>query len=668
MWKDVVYIQMLKALYDKIGGKTMRKQRKKIICAMAVFLVLCLISSVSASLIQTSFGKVSVEDVRIETETGTLSMLIYTPTTATSENPVPCVVTSHGIYNSREMQDAALIELSRRGIVVVSIDMYGHGHSDSVLLTDAIDYVKTDAGYLAFDENGEAYFTEDLTDTNIKSWNSMGMVDAVNYVYDNLDYVSKDQIGVMGHSYGAQNANYAAQYNYYQSIYGNGINKVAGTLLVANTPSFDYSEYSLVDAGLIIGQYDEFFQASTSEAAPTAADVIRFVAQNFLYAHTGDAEYASYTKYYNFGDYVDTVNLVSGEEHFYVAWMPSETHPVNVFSTETTGYVIDFWQHVFEGDMSDLSASTQHWFLKECMNGIGLVGFFGFLICCVLLIAELMKKKVQSAEDCLEIPTLPAPKTAPDKVLYLISFAIAAAVPGLTFYRFMAAGETFVPSSVTWPQVIPNQVAWWAFLNGLISLAITIVFWLISKKNSGVKLSDYGVKIERPVSVKIIGALVIPVFAIALSYAIVWLSDSVFHTDYRFFTLAVKTFRPQVLYCTATLLIFFLVWSFANNIAVNANFREGMPEWAGYVLAIVGNVIGVIVLALTYYVPLHVNGVSDTAQSMYPIQLYAFFVLLPLAAVNARLCYKKTGNVYLGTVLNAILLCMISCANTYTLF
>ena len=139
------------------------------------------------------------------------------------------------------------------------------------------------------------------------------------------------------------------------------------------------------------------------------------------------------------------------------------------------------------------------------------------------------------------------------------------------------------------------------------------------------------------------------------------------HTDYRFFTLAVKTFRPQVLYCWLTLLVFFLIWSFANNLAVNTNFRNGQPEWIGYVLSVVGNVIAVIILALAYYVPLHRNGVT-IAESMYPIQLYAFFVLLPLAAVNARLCYRKTGSVYLGTVLNAAMLCLITVANTYTLF
>lgn len=645
----------------------MTKTKKRLLCCMALFLVLCIISSVGASIVQSSNGDVIVEDVRIETDTGTLSMLIYRPAYASADEQVPCVVASHGIYNSREMQETALVELSRRGVAVVSIDMYGHGHSSSVLLTDPIDYIEAAEGYLAFDESGEAYYTEDKTDPNVKSWNSMGMVDAVNYVYDELDYVNKDFIGVMGHSYGAQNSNYATQYNYYQSVYGNGINKISGALLVANTPSFEYAEYSLADVGMIVGSYDEFFQANTNEQLPTTSDVVQYVAQMFFYARTGDEAYNSYEKLYEFGSYVDTVNLYSGEEHSYVFWMPSETHPKNVFSTETTGYVVEFWQHTFGEEMSDLSAGDQVWQGKAALNGLGLIGFFGFLLTLVLFLAELCKKRLLGKEESVA-PALPALQKSSDWIVFLIGLALLTAMPGITFFEFMAAGESMVPSSAIWPQVVPNQVAWWAFLNGVIALTLLLVIWLATRKKSGAKLSDYGIKLQGKKLLSIAAFIVIPVVGLAAAYGLVWLSDAALHTDYRFFTLAVKTFRPQVLYCLVTLSVFYLVWSFANNIAVNSNFRHGMPEWLGYVFAIAGNVLGVIVLAMVYYLPLLSNGVANYGESMYPIQLYALFVTLPLAAVNARFCYKKTGSVYLGTVLNALLLCLISAANSYTLF
>jgi alpha-beta hydrolase superfamily lysophospholipase len=38
-------------------------------------------------------------------------------------------VVTHGYLNSGEMQDLNAIELSRRGYVVMALDMYDHGHS-----------------------------------------------------------------------------------------------------------------------------------------------------------------------------------------------------------------------------------------------------------------------------------------------------------------------------------------------------------------------------------------------------------------------------------------------------------------------------------------------------------------------------------------------------------
>lgn len=36
------------------------------------------------------------------------------------------------MYNNREMQDANFVELSRRGFVVLSMDMFSHGYSENV--------------------------------------------------------------------------------------------------------------------------------------------------------------------------------------------------------------------------------------------------------------------------------------------------------------------------------------------------------------------------------------------------------------------------------------------------------------------------------------------------------------------------------------------------------
>lgn len=142
---------------------------------LCISLIICLISCIGASMIQTNFGKVTVKDLRFETESGhQMSALLLKPDTATAENPAPAIICSHGWYNNREMQDLNYVEYARRGYVVLSIDMYGHGNSDNL---PAGDWWKP--------EN-----------------NANGMYDAVKMMAT-LPYVDKEKIGVTGHSNGA---------------------------------------------------------------------------------------------------------------------------------------------------------------------------------------------------------------------------------------------------------------------------------------------------------------------------------------------------------------------------------------------------------------------------------------------------------------------------------
>lgn len=110
----------------------MEQQKRNAIRWMIVALALCLLGMIGASLVQSSGGKVAVRDLRWETTHGrTMSGLLFIPEGVSAKNPVPGIVVSHGMYNNREMQDLNFVELSRRGFVVLSMDMYSHGNSES---------------------------------------------------------------------------------------------------------------------------------------------------------------------------------------------------------------------------------------------------------------------------------------------------------------------------------------------------------------------------------------------------------------------------------------------------------------------------------------------------------------------------------------------------------
>lgn len=108
----------------------MKERKTKV--TFFVALVLLFVGFIGSWLAQTAGGRISVREISFETETGmTMSAILAVPDTATAETPAPAIVTIHGWYNNKEMQDLNYIEYARRGFVVLAIDQYSHGDSDS---------------------------------------------------------------------------------------------------------------------------------------------------------------------------------------------------------------------------------------------------------------------------------------------------------------------------------------------------------------------------------------------------------------------------------------------------------------------------------------------------------------------------------------------------------
>ena len=62
-----------------------------------------------------------------------ISFTTYIPKNATVDNPAPAIICAHGWNNSKEQQILNFVELSRRGFVVITVDLAGHGQSDVAL-------------------------------------------------------------------------------------------------------------------------------------------------------------------------------------------------------------------------------------------------------------------------------------------------------------------------------------------------------------------------------------------------------------------------------------------------------------------------------------------------------------------------------------------------------
>src|SRR5690554_4913408 len=220
-------------------------------------LVLIVLGSFLAGLFHTSFYAVKIQRIQFPTERGTLTGLLYMPKGAGPADPRPVIITTHGYLNTKEMQDAPAIEMSRRGYIVLALDMYDHG--DSRWAGD----IPPGGHFGTFWIHAQA--------------------DAARYIYEQ-DYTKKDADGnayvaVSGHSMGGFSSfiamymdEMAALQNGYRMIY-TGISVGSDFSYAAAVASQEQfmAAFGSRTVGMIAAHYDEFF-FNKSAAEKTEAE------------------------------------------------------------------------------------------------------------------------------------------------------------------------------------------------------------------------------------------------------------------------------------------------------------------------------------------------------------------------------------------------------------
>jgi dienelactone hydrolase len=597
---------------------------------LVLSLVLVLISAVGASLVQTDGGTVKVKEMYWETSTGVgLSALIFKPDSATAENPAPAIVVSHGRYNNKEMQEGNFVELARRGYVVISIDMYGHGDSD---------YTKID--------------------TNATG--GTGMYDAVKLLAD-LPYVDADRIGVTGHSAGGFAVNYSVAID-------NAADEqlIAAALLVSADPTYADADGNLVDvfgdrdAGVIAGQYDEFFFRVNGPTGPSNAprDYIDTPnAQSFLNygSEGGDVREA------------DTVYTDGGGMR--VIYTPAEIHPWAHFSAESVGYAVEFFEEAL-GAPEPIAPEAQLWQLREFFTALGLVGFGIFLVAFTRALLATRPFAALAAEQAPQI--LPATRkglawfwggVVASVIISAVSFVLVTVNPTVSGIGFFGAPPLH-------PQGPPFFIGVWAALNGIAGLIILAITYNAFGKKNGQTFRAAGVL---PGWRKLFHTLGLAAVVVASAYALVFVVDYFFTTDFRLWVLAIRAFEPDKLLIALPYLPFFLLYFVVNSILLNGFSRITLAgkEWLNTAVLAVANSLGPIIIIVIQYVTfwstgLPVGGLGPFS-AMYVIWLFPVVVILAAAAVISRKIYRATGNPWLAGFINAAVVTLIAVSNSLTM-
>lgn len=659
------------------------KTPSKIMC---IGLVLVLLFSIIGCLIQTNGGKVRVFEVNLPTSFGgNTSAVIYKPDTATVDNPAPCVVCTNGAGNTKEMQDIALVELSRRGYVVISFDLFHHGKSSGTL--PSVSY------------------------TLSQQYLGHGMIDVVEYVYNNLDYVDNTKIGITGHSTGGRVTSYTLnEYGRYEKLQA-GIeegtsyfdelypashsNKVAAALIVANVPAYYIIEEfpTDIDIGLMQPYYDEGVKSQVTRIdghfagdMPVSPELKNFVNQGVPGTFTMDKEVnydvdagetAAAGNFTGFSGGTagypqvtisnwDNSELIEMEKWYVneetggrrIVYNPKIAHAEAHFHPAASEDIVSFFEQSL-GEPTPVEGYTAYLW-KELSNGGALVGLFVFLYGLILVMLDL---------PYFAVLKTPAPKCAPapdkkGKLRMAINILIIGVIGALTVEWGMEMGAKVLSGIapklyVSWTG---NGIGGWSVWMGLVCVVVYLVNYYLFDKKAGVTTESWGLKISGKNFLRTLVFLAVFFGAFCL---VVYGIFFFFGTDFRLWIYAIRgVSKSEMMYLFWYFPVFFLYY-FAHSWTTNASYRiEGAGKWAMIVAIVAATLAPVLGFAIEYFGNYVLDILIWKVMWVYYLWLINIAINLTLATLLSRKLFDKTGNVWLGTLINTTMATYLTIATS----
>lgn len=597
---------------------------------LAASVAVVVLSSIAASLVQSSCGRVKVVGIKIPTQNGqSVAADLFRPVTATADAPAPLVVVVPGFQRTKESLSNIAIELSRRGVVAIAIDPYAQGASSSSLS----DRAATTEGY--------------------------GMFAVVDYVArtDNLNYVDKGRIGATGHSAGGNAAIRGAAYfgrrekraatpNPLHAVFVSGYVLSFTDNVLKDVRSNVGTSYALYDEGA----YRNELKSADMRRAPEALRLVNSAAA----AGSTPIEEVTLGRYY--GDAAArTLRVVHNERVI---------HPFQPYHIEATANQIEYFERVF-GIGSGLSSRDQVWYWKELLGLVALVAALAGLV----PLAGLLLGLPPSRSLVHPVPP-PLPRLQGGGRWLAWGLLVAGALVACVTYIPMSelSQRLFVAASnreATWffPQRMNNAVLLWAVLNGLVGFLLFFLGHRLDGARRGVSREMWGSTAGPGELLRTCGLAAVLFLGY---YALLFAIYSILHVDYRFLFMGVRLFQPQMLVLLGMYAPFLLVFFLSNSLRVNAGLRvEGVPPWRTLLAAGIANSAGLLLIVVVQYATFAATGTVYWTEGWLYVNL--LFAVVPMMFVLPYFNYyffQLTGRLYLGAVTTCLVFVMILLTNT----
>ena len=597
---------------------------------LLIALLVVFFSSLIASQIQTSGGRVDVRDIKIPTHNGQWVVAdLFKPRSATSENPAPLVVVIPGFQRSKEALSNIAIELSRRGLVVILIDPYAQGFSSASMSRLAA----TTEGY--------------------------GMFAVVDYAASssNLNYVDKSRIGVTGHSAGGNAAIRGANYfgkeaietgkpSKLNSVFVSGYVLTLTDKVLQDVRSNVGVSYAFYDEGA----YRNELKNGDMRRAPEALRAVN----SGLGSGDPSIDEVELGRYYGDKD-TRTLRVVHNEMIL---------HPFQPYITEATANQLEYFERVFD-IKNEISNENQVWYWKELLGLIALIAALVAVVPVGRLLLEIpyFKPLVHPIP-----PALPKPK-GKGKILFWSMFVISALIACFTYIPMAELSQKlFVAASTrqqTWffPQRMNNAVMLWAVLNGSVGY---LMFWLSYRyfgKKNGVSPQLWGAATNRT---ELFRTFMLAFSLFLFFFLTLFLIYYFLHVDYRFLFMGVRTFQPPLLVLLAMYVPFFFIFLLSNSLRINGAMRfEGESEFRSMLVGGFANSLGLMLIVVVQYLTFALTGtVYWTDGWLYVNLLFAVVPMMFVLPYFNRYFFNMTGRIYLGPMTTGLIFIMILISNT----
>ena len=594
-------------------------------------LVVIIVSSFFASLIQTSFGKVDVKLMNLKTPDGqNLVYDLYKPSIATENDKQPFIVVVPGFQRSKEALSNIAIELSRRGYVVALIDPYAQGMSSSSLSRLAA----TTQGY--------------------------GMFALVDYAYaENFSFVDINKIGSTGHSMGGNAAIRGADYfgkeaiksgkkSKLDSVYISGYVLTLRENILRDSKSNMGVSYALYDEGAFRNDL-QGWDAGNMKIAPESLRTV-----NSVLPKDKKVTEVELGKYYGERSN-NTLRVIFNEELL---------HPFQPYNKEATKNQLDYFDKVFGAPIS-INSNNQIWQYKELFTLINMIVSLLMLIPIAKLFLSLSFYK----DIVKDIPASLPEQTSKSKMIFWSVFFLSALIACISFIPMVDVAKILFYESanreLTWffPQRMNNSVMLWAAFNGSIGLVIFFISYYFFGRHHGVNTNSWGLQINK---VELFKTIMLGLSIFICYYLILYFVYFLFHVDYRFWFMGVRIFQPEMLLVLVMYFPLFFIFFFSNSLRVNGAMRfKNQSEWKSRLIAGFANSLGLMMIIIIQYVTFAWTGTVFWTTNWLSVNLlFGIVRMMFILPYFNRIFFQLTGRVYLGPIVTCLIFIMILSTNT----